>query len=330
MRVRISLGGLDIALRPGESLIGRTRACHLRVDDPTVSRRHARLLVVRDVCTIADLGSRNGVRVNGEKIFDARQLADGDVVAAGACMFTVRVDHEGPEEKDDGEEVEDVTQIPPQMLEYQIPVYRTCISCRGLLKRSDGECPHCGTVQNQQFSTIQLWVDPQGRRTSYRAPVRLRSLYVSASMTIDGEISDLSLGGAFFSTQLLDEVGTACDLLVFPSDESEVVRFTAEVVRISQHEGSPLGLGLRFTKMTTAAQSWLISVATPPPSMSSPALPGPCDPRAYLQLVSGMWRTIPTGAGPERMPSAINARTPSLLFAATYVAGSKLGPGVTW
>jgi hypothetical protein len=38
-------------------------------------------------------------------------------------------------------------------------------------------------------------------------------------------------------------------------------------VRTSQTEGSPLGLGLRFTKMTTAAQSWLISVATPPLSV---------------------------------------------------------------
>jgi RNA polymerase subunit RPABC4/transcription elongation factor Spt4 len=264
MRVRLNLGGYEIALRPGESLIGRTRACHLRVDDPTVSRRHARLLVVRDVCTIADLGSRNGVKINGAKITDARQLANGDVVAVGACVFTVHIHNEDVEDSAEYEaqQVEDVTQIPDES-PYQVPVYRTCINCRGLLKKGDAECPHCGSEQTQQYSTIQLWVDPQGRRTAYRAAVRMRALYVSAFMTIDGEVSDISLGGAFFSTQLFDQVGTACDLLIFPSDDGEVVRFSAEVVRTSQSEGS-LGLGIRFLRMTSSAQSWLLTVAQPP------------------------------------------------------------------
>jgi hypothetical protein len=261
MRVRISLGNYEIALRPGESLFGRTRACHIRVDDPTVSRRHARLLIVRDVCTVADLGSRNGVKVNGEKIADARQLADGDVVAVGACIFTVHVD--ATMDAEDASEVEDITQIPDEV-EYQIPIYRTCISCRGMLKKTDLRCGHCGTAQNQDFSTVNLWNDPQGRRVFYRAPVQLRALYVSSSMTIEGVVSDLSLGGAFFTTQLLDEAGTPCDLLVFPSDESEVVRFNAEVVRMQSGEGRPMGLGVRFVRMTSAAQAWLLSVVSPP------------------------------------------------------------------
>ena len=111
-----------------------------------------------------------------------------------------------------------------------------------------------------------MWADPKGRRSSYRAPVRMRALYVSAFMTIEGEISDISLGGAFFASQLLDEMGTGCDLLVFPSDESEVVRFTAEVVRTSQGDGRTLGLGGRFIKMTSAAQAWLLTVVAPPPT----------------------------------------------------------------
>jgi hypothetical protein len=91
----------------------------------------------------------------------------------------------------------------------------------------------------------------------------MRALYVSAFITIEGEISDISMGGAFFSTQLLDETGTACDLLVFPSDDSEVVRFAAEVVRNAQGERGT-GLGVRFLKMTSAAQAWLLTVVTPP------------------------------------------------------------------
>jgi hypothetical protein len=217
------------------------------------------MLLMRDVLTIADLGSRNGVKVNGQKIADARPLQDGDLVACGACVFTVHLDMDAP--SDESGEIEDVTQVPEE--EYQVPIYRTCIHCRGMLKQGQDKCPHCGTAQETQ-NTIQLWVDPQGRRTFYRAPVRMRALYVSQFMTIEGEISDLSLGGAFFSTQLLDEVGTVCDLLVFPSEESEVVRFSGEVVRVSQGDGRPLGLGLRFRKMTSGAQAWLLTIVTPP------------------------------------------------------------------
>ena len=154
MRVRISFGTYEIALRPGESLIGRTRTCHLRVDDPTVSRRHARLLLVRDIITVADLGSRNGVQVNGTKIVDAHPLADGDVVAVGACIFNIHIDMAAPAEEPN-DEIEEVTQLPNDA-EYQVPIYRTCISCRGMLKKTDNKCTHCGTEQNQTFVTIRV------------------------------------------------------------------------------------------------------------------------------------------------------------------------------
>ena len=170
MRVRISLGSYDIALRPGESLIGRTRACHLRVDDPTVSRRHARLLVVRDVCTIADLGSRNGVKINGEKIHDARPLSDGDVVAVGACVFTVHVDHDVHDaEESDQLEVEDITQLPNE-LEYQIPIYRTCIRCRGMLKKGEAVCPHCTAEQDHIYVVNRRNITDEEKETSISAP----------------------------------------------------------------------------------------------------------------------------------------------------------------
>jgi hypothetical protein len=76
-------------------------------------------------------------------------------------------------------------------------------------------------------------------------------------MTLEGEISDLSLGGAFFASELLDEPDTTCYLLILPSPDGEVVRFSAVVVRIGERERP--GLGLRFVKMTAAAQNWLIA-----------------------------------------------------------------------
>jgi hypothetical protein len=252
MRVRLSLGAYELSLRPGESLIGRTRSCALRVDDGTVSRRHARILVVRDVCTIADLNSRNGVKVNGERITDARALADGDVVRVGSLVFTVRI-----QEDSNDEEIEEITRPPGEA--YQVPVYRTCVRCRGMLRRSDDVCPSCQTEQ-PKFVPSASWSDPHGRRGAFRAPVRMRALYVSAWMTIEGEISDLSTSGAFFTSQLVDEVGTACDLLVFPADDSDVVRLSAEVARVG--DGDRVGLGLRFLKMSGPTQAWLQAVSS--------------------------------------------------------------------
>jgi FHA domain-containing protein len=56
---------LQIALVPGAITIGRAETSEVRLDDPSVSRQHARLTVGETV-QIEDLGSRNGVRVRGE------------------------------------------------------------------------------------------------------------------------------------------------------------------------------------------------------------------------------------------------------------------------
>ena len=75
-------GGQRHAL--GESTtIGRLDTCEVRLDDPTVSRTHARVVRVGDAYEVQDLGSRNGTKVNGVGIA-RRPLADGDVLLIGA------------------------------------------------------------------------------------------------------------------------------------------------------------------------------------------------------------------------------------------------------
>ena len=63
--------------------IGRGKECAVKVDDPGISRTHAR--VVRagpGSYTIEDLGSRNGTFVNGDRILK-QALAEGDCISAG-------------------------------------------------------------------------------------------------------------------------------------------------------------------------------------------------------------------------------------------------------
>lgn len=70
-------------------VVGRDERCHLVLDDPTVSRRHARLRR-RDGCwSIEDLASTNGTRLNGWRIENAR-LRDGDRLALGGAELVFR------------------------------------------------------------------------------------------------------------------------------------------------------------------------------------------------------------------------------------------------
>ena len=73
----------DIELLPGEFVIGRSEECQLSLDDAMISRRHALLRVSSTGVVVADLGSRNGVSVNGEKVKEERRLADGDRISVG-------------------------------------------------------------------------------------------------------------------------------------------------------------------------------------------------------------------------------------------------------
>jgi DNA-binding winged helix-turn-helix (wHTH) protein len=58
----------EISLRSGENILGRDRNAVVWVDDPSVSRHHARILVAGPEARLEDLGSKNGTLLNGERI----------------------------------------------------------------------------------------------------------------------------------------------------------------------------------------------------------------------------------------------------------------------
>ncbi len=65
-----------------ELLVGRDPRCDLVVEDPSVSRRHARLTFRDGAWVIQDLASTNGTSVNGGRVIRAA-LHAGDVIALG-------------------------------------------------------------------------------------------------------------------------------------------------------------------------------------------------------------------------------------------------------
>lgn len=64
-------------------VIGRGDACDLQVGDQLTSRRHAKLYVDARGLMVEDLGSRNGVFVNHQRVRTPTLLAHGDVVTVG-------------------------------------------------------------------------------------------------------------------------------------------------------------------------------------------------------------------------------------------------------
>jgi predicted component of type VI protein secretion system len=71
---------------PGGALIGRSRECDVVLADANVSRRHAEVRpAAAGTWAISDLGSTNGVLVNGRRIEGAAQLQTGDRIALGTA-----------------------------------------------------------------------------------------------------------------------------------------------------------------------------------------------------------------------------------------------------
>jgi pSer/pThr/pTyr-binding forkhead associated (FHA) protein len=80
----------SIEVPPGESrTIGRGRQADVNIDDPSLSRVHARVTAELDgLLAIDDLGSTNGVVVNGREQISC-YLRAGDVVRFGRVEYVV-------------------------------------------------------------------------------------------------------------------------------------------------------------------------------------------------------------------------------------------------
>ncbi len=81
----------ELVLPPGEAGLGRAPDNDIVLDDPLVSRRHARFAWDGTTLSVTDLGSSNGTRVNDLELDPRapRMLGAGDVVRIGGCTLTV-------------------------------------------------------------------------------------------------------------------------------------------------------------------------------------------------------------------------------------------------
>ncbi|HWO08991.1 MAG TPA: FHA domain-containing protein [Polyangiaceae bacterium] len=73
----------DFELPVGVTIVGRGDGCQLVLDDPLVSRRHACFVVDDREITVKDLGSTNGVLVNGARVEEQQLVVPGDQITIG-------------------------------------------------------------------------------------------------------------------------------------------------------------------------------------------------------------------------------------------------------
>jgi Protein of unknown function (DUF3662)/FHA domain len=84
-RALVTVDGRRLPVPPRGATLGRSRDCDIVLDDSSISRRHAEIRPAGgEGWTVADLGSTNGVRVNGRAIAGAQALRSGDRIELGS------------------------------------------------------------------------------------------------------------------------------------------------------------------------------------------------------------------------------------------------------
>lgn len=134
-RLRFLLQEFD--LPRGATILGRSSDCHVTIEDPLVSRHHARIVLDGDRAVLYDLNSRNGVKVNGAAIKEPTELKDGDRLRIGTQeLVFCRVESA------------------PMATAKTTGFLRHCARCRMPYPQEAGACPNCGATEALDEETL--------------------------------------------------------------------------------------------------------------------------------------------------------------------------------
>jgi pSer/pThr/pTyr-binding forkhead associated (FHA) protein len=249
-RVYLEYVGNLIEIPVGESRVGRDLESTIRLDDAGVSRHHVRVVRRGDGLFIEDLGSRNGTLVNGRPITGMAPVHDGDIIVLSTRVLTVRINPLQRAKRNtlaNSEEVDrgaaSAVTVPPMVTKSIAISRRPCAQCGVVVSELDDRCHDCGSGSEAGPAT-------RNRRREERHPIAVDVRYVSPELEIEVTSRDLSESGVFVCSQLLDPVGTTCELMFELADRQFG---THGVVRrvVDHHDASrqPVGLGVEFISL---------------------------------------------------------------------------------
>lgn len=263
--------GDSVELPLGETVVGRDVACALRFNDPAISRRHLRFIRRQNEVFVEDLGSSNGTLLNGRAVAAPLRIVDGDTIKVGTRVLTVRVS-EGEDEQPStlvlksfnaADEIKKMRSIATtlEMAIAQVPTAnQRCPRCAAAVSELDEECANCkyrwGSFR--PMSRTDVRPNPLNRRRHDRQPIELHLVYTSSELEIEALSADLSESGVFVCSQVLDPIGTECQLTILvdggpPIDVRGVVRRVVE----RQIDGDPIGLGVEFVELGEPQLTWI-------------------------------------------------------------------------
>lgn len=87
--VNVRWNGHSVLLPLGAHVIGRRPDCAVAIDDPSVSRVHARLEITRELMRVEDLRSKNGTFVDGRRIAEPTELLNRCEIVIGEVSVTL-------------------------------------------------------------------------------------------------------------------------------------------------------------------------------------------------------------------------------------------------
>ncbi|HET6549319.1 MAG TPA: DUF3662 and FHA domain-containing protein [Solirubrobacter sp.] len=91
-RARLRVGQRSELVGSRGAVLGRSRDCDVVLDDPNVSRHHAEVRPSGGSWIVNDLGSTNGIKVNGRRVDGPQSLKPGDEIELGTSHVTFEVE----------------------------------------------------------------------------------------------------------------------------------------------------------------------------------------------------------------------------------------------
>lgn len=200
-RLRFLLQEVDV--HRGVTLIGRSPECQVTIEDPLVSRQHARIVIDESGAVVEDLKSRNGVKLNGQPLRGPTKIKDGDRLRIGTqeLVFCELAEGSGP------------------VVAKTTGFLRHCARCRLPYPQELLACPNCGETMQLEEDTmtgqlgaetsrswgLQLLLEVLDKAVALgRVPDAVRAL-----QRIEGQIEERLTAGERIDAKQLDEVARA-------------------------------------------------------------------------------------------------------------------------
>lgn len=169
-------------LPDGDTVIGRGDDCGVRLADPRLSRHHARLDVMPPHVVVHDLGSANGVLVNGDRITAPTALLPGDDIVCGPLRLRLL--------SDEGRSPSGVRSQPvTETLRGLIGAQATGHPNRSSTEQMDGDLVAREVANSRNQARQQALVEQNGKGAGPIKPASKLNPAIAAAVSAESEYS---------------------------------------------------------------------------------------------------------------------------------------------